>query len=305
MQISTITMVSISSKFYMLIMKLMSMKKENLDVQRSRKDLEGNVFLFKKPRSVEVEPVKIKNIAAEWLVPKDSFEDRVIIYLHGGSYNAGSLETHRSLAARIGKSSRSPVLNLDYSLAPENPFPAAIDDVLLVYNWLIEDKGYSPNKIILSGDSAGGGLTLTSLLKIRDSNLPLPAAGICLSPWTDLALTGESVKTKAKEEIMLTESEAKQSAEIYANGESLEHPLISPLYADLSGLPPLLIQTGTREMILDDSTRFANKAKKAKVEVVLDLWEGMFHVFQIFGILMPESRKALKKIGEFAESVLN
>ncbi len=296
-------MVSLCAKFFVGIMRLMKMKNHGtLDVEKARKDLEGQVFLFKTPRNVKVEPISIEGILAEWLLPKGCNIDRVIIYLHGGSYHAGSLRTHRGLAARIGINSNSSVLSVDYSLAPENPFPAAIKDVVTVYKWLLEAQGFAPKKIIISGDSAGGGLTLASLLKLREENLSLPAAGICLSPVTDFAITGESIKTKAKEEIMLTENEIKQSVEIYAKGQSVKHPLISPLYADLPGLPPLLIQTGTAEILLDDSTRFAQKAIEQGVTVDLDLWDNMFHVFQIFGKLIPESKKALKKIGDFAKS---
>ncbi len=296
-------MVSLCARFFVGIMKMMKMKKYGpIDVEKSRKDLEGQVFLFKTPRNVEVEPVSIEGIPAEWLLPKGCHTDRVIIYLHGGSYHAGSLRTHRGLAARIGINSSSSVLSLDYRLAPENPFPAAIEDVVSVYRWLLEVKGFNSKKIIISGDSAGGGLTLTSLLKFKEENLSLPAAAICLSPVTDFAVTGESIKTKAKEDIMLSENKIRQSFEIYAKGQSVKHHLISPLYADLSGLPPLLIQTGTAEIFLDDSTRFAQKAVEQGVTVDLDLWENMFHVFQIFGNLIPESKKALKKIGEFAES---
>lgn len=296
-------MVSLCARFFVGIMRMMKMKNYGpLDVEKSRKDLEGQVFLFKTPRRVKVEPVSIDGMPAEWLLPKGCHIDRVIVYLHGGSYNAGSLRTHRGLAARIGINSNSSVLVLDYRLAPENPFPAAIEDVVSVYRWLLEVQGFHSRNIIISGDSSGGGLALASLLKFKEEDLSLPAAAICLSPWIDLAITGESIKTLAKEEIMNTERELKESAEIYAKGQSVKHHLISPLYADLSGLPPLLIQTGTKEILLDDSTRFTQKAVEQGVTVDLDLWDGMFHVFQIFGNLMPESKKALKKIGEFAES---
>ncbi|MBY8999817.1 MAG: alpha/beta hydrolase [Candidatus Heimdallarchaeota archaeon] len=296
-------MVSLCARFFVGIMKLMSMKNHGfLDIEKSRKDLENQVFLFKTPRNVKVEQVLVEELSAEWLRPKDCQTDRVIIYLHGGSYNAGSLRTHRGLAARIGKSANSLVLSLDYRLAPENPFPAAVTDVVLAYKWLIEKEGFDPKKVMISGDSSGGGLVLSALLKIKEDQLPFPAAAICLSPWTDLANTGDSIKTKAKVEIMLTEEELKQSAEIYAKNEDVKHPLISPLYADLAGLPPILIQTGTAEMLLDDSIRFVHKAEEAKVLIELDLWDNMFHVFQIFGNLIPESKKAIVKIGEFAKA---
>ncbi|TET76033.1 MAG: alpha/beta hydrolase [Candidatus Heimdallarchaeota archaeon] len=293
-------MVSFRAKFFMKIMKLMSLKEEGvLDIEKQRKDLENNVFLFRKPRKMKVQSLEINGISAEWLHQKDQIEDRAILYLHGGSYNAGSLNTHRSLAARIGKVSSSPVLSIDYRLAPENPFPAALEDAVSAYIWLIEHKNIKPNKIAIAGDSAGGGLTFATLLKLREEEKTLPACAIGLSPWTDLALTGDSIKTKADVEIMLTENEAEQSAVLYLKDIDLKHPLASPLYADLKGLPPLLIQTGTAEIILDDSTRFAEEAEKSGVKVILDLWAGMFHVFQIFGNLMPESKKALEKIGDF------
>ena len=290
----------------MKIMRLMSMKQEGvLDVEKQRKDLEGNVFLFKKPLKTKVQGYEINDIPAEWITQKNQIEDRAILYLHGGSYNAGSLNTHRSLAARIGKVSCSPVLTIDYRLAPENPFPAALEDAISAYNWIIDYKKIPPNNIIIAGDSAGGGLTLAALLKLKDDKKILPAGAVCLSPWTDLAITGDSVKTKKDEEIMLSESEAQQSADLYLKDVDREHPYASPLYADLKGLPPIFIQTGTAEIILDDSTRFAEKAEEFGVSVTLDLWQGMFHAFQIFGNLMPESKKALEKIGEFIKKIFS
>ncbi|MHA2357974.1 MAG: alpha/beta hydrolase, partial [Candidatus Heimdallarchaeaceae archaeon] len=205
---------------------------------------------------------------------------------------------------RIGKTSEIPVLCLDYNLAPENPFPTALEDVTTVYKWLIDHKEIKHNKIVIAGDSAGGGLALATLIKLRDENIALPAAAVCLSPWTDLALTGDSTVTKTKEEIMVTKYELHQSAEIYLKGEDSKNPLASPLYADLEGLPPLLLQTGTKELILDDTIRFTEKALKAGVDVTSDIWTGMWHVFQIYGNLMPESKKAIKKIGKFIQEKL-
>ena len=297
-------MVSLRARIFLGIMRLMSMKDEGLlNVEQNRENLEKRVFLFRKPKNVEVEQISIRGIPCEWLIPPLSDKDCVIIYLHGGSYIAGSPNSHRSIAARIGKASKIPVLFIDYSLAPENPFPAALEDVIKVYTWLLEQNKKS-NKIIIAGDSAGGGLTLATLIKLRDENMVLPAAAVCLSPWTDLALTGDSVKTKAKEEVMVTKSELQQSVKLYLKEADSKNPLASPLYADLKGLPPLLLQTGTKEIILDDTTRFAKKAIEADVDVTADIWPGMWHVFQIFGNLMPESKKAIEKIGEFIQKRL-
>ncbi len=275
-----------------------------IDVEKKRKNLESNVFLFKKPRKTKIQSLMIGDIPAEWLSQRNQIADKAILYLHGGYYISGSLSTHRSIAARIGKVTNSPVLNIAYRLAPEDPFPAGLEDAVAAYKWLIEEKKIDPKKIAIAGDSAGGGLTLATLLKLRDENIALPAAGIALSPWTDLTLSGDSIRSKVGEEIMVTENEAHQAAKMYLEEHDIKNPLASPLYADLKGLPPLLIQTGTSEIILDDSTRFAEKAEKCGVKVELDLWPGMFHVFQIYGNLMPESKKALDKIGIFFKELI-
>ena len=283
-------------------MKLMSLKiEEEYNVAENRRSLDGNTFLFRKPLSVKVKPIVIDGIRGEWLSPRKSLENRAILYLHGGSFVAGSFKSHRSLAAHFGRVSEAPVLIIEYRLAPENPFPAALEDAISAYNWLIDTKQINPKKIIIAGDSAGGTLTLSTLLKLREDGLPLPAAGICLSPCTDLAITGDSIKTKVDEEIMLTEFEMVEAIKLYLKDEDRKHPIASPLYADLTGLPSLMFQTGTAELLLDDTVRFAEKAKKQGVEVTVDLWKDMFHVFQIFGNLMPESKKALKKIGDYAK----
>jgi acetyl esterase/lipase len=298
-------MVSLRAKFFIGIMKHMSFKNEGkMIIEQKRKKLEENVFLFHVPRKTIVEELTIAGIQAEWLSRKNQPNDRLIIYLHGGYYVSGSPRTHRSLAARIGKISNSPVLLLDYRLAPENKFPAALEDVTNTYSWVLEHKNISANKIVIAGDSAGGGLTLASLIKLRDEGGDLPAGGVCISPWTDLGMTGESVKTNADIDIMITENEGHQAAEFYLGDLDRKTPLASPLYAELENLPPLLIQTGTHEVILDDSVRFVEKAKKSGVNVKLDLWPGMFHVFQIFAPLIPESKKALRKIGNFIEEVM-
>ena len=283
----------------------MSMKNEGkMDVDKKRAKLQKDVFLFHIPRKTQVETIDVSGLKAEWISRKNQPKDRVIIYLHGGYYVSGSPDTHRSIAARIGKISDSPVLLLDYRLAPENKFPAALEDSVKAYEWLTTQKKIKPEKIVIAGDSAGGGLTLATLIKLRNDGKILPAGGVSLSPWTDLALTGKTWETKAKEDIMITKNEAIQAAEFYLGDLDRKTALASPLYADLTGLPSILIQTGDAETLLDDSVLFAEKAKKCGVDVEIDVWPGMFHVFQIFGYLMPESKMALKKIGHFIRKVM-
>lgn len=280
-------------------MKKMDLKHgKNINIVENRKKLEKDVYLFKMPYGVKKTAFKIGDIGAEWLLPKKHDEKRVIMYLHGGAYIAGSPKTHRTLAARIAKKSESKALIIDYRLAPENPFPAAVDDAETAYKWLLK-QGYISTNIVFAGDSAGGGLTLATMLKLRDEKIPLPGAAVCLSPWTDLAITGDSVKLKKNEDLMLTEHYLKFSAEKYVGNNNPKNPYISPLYAELKGLPPILIQTGTADLIVDDALRFVENAKKSGLDITLDLWQDMFHVFQIFGWYFPESKTALKKIGNF------
>jgi monoterpene epsilon-lactone hydrolase len=247
---------------------------------------------------VVVEPVQMNGVFAEWVAASNANPDQVILYLHGGGYVVCSINTHRDLIVRLSRASNMRALAVDYRLAPEHPFPAALEDATCAYHWLLA-SGYDPAKIIIAGDSAGGGLTLATLISLRDSGDPLPAGAVCLSPWTDLAGTGESMKTKAKKDVILQTIKTKQMANPYAGSHDLKHPLISPLYADLQGLPALLIQVGTDEILLDDSTRLAEKARAAGVDVTLEIWDGMDHVFQAQAIILPEARRAIEGIGKF------
>ena len=191
------------------------------------------------------------------------------------------------------------MLILGYRLAPEHPFPAALEDSVRAYEWLINSEGYNPKKLIIAGDSAGGGLTIATLVKLRDQGVSLPAAAVCLSPWTDLAATGESIKTKLHEDPFISPDELIFDARLYLGKTDPKNPYASPLYANFKGLPPLCIQVGSAEIILDDSTRLAKRAKEAGVEEQLDIWEDMIHVFQAFAVLAPESIEGINKIGEF------
>ncbi len=194
------------------------------------------------------------------------------------------------------------VLLIDYRLAPEHPYPAALEDALAAYHWLI-DQGYAASRIMIAGDSAGGGLALAILLSLRDSGELLPAGAVAISPWTDLASTGESVQTKAQVDVVLRSDTLESYAQIYAGEHDLKSPLISPLYADMHGLPPLLIQAASDEILLDDATRLAARTRGAGVSVTLRIWPGMFHVFPLLPFIR-EAKEAVEQIAEFAGTLL-
>lgn len=269
-----------------------------LDIDKSRSELEALAAKFKTKIELDCTAVEIKKIPAEWISTPEASDDSVILYLHGGSYHSGSINSHRSLAANIGDSAGARVLIIDYRLAPENPYPAAVEDTLTAYQWLLENQ-YSPDRIALVGDSAGGGLVLSLLVNLRDRNQPLPAAAVCLSPWTDLTCSGESWKTNAHRDIMLDPKSALESAKLYLRETDPRTPLASPLYADLKGLPPILIQVGTDEVIFSDAENFAKKAHAAKVDLILDMWDGMQHEWHFAANFMPEGQHAIERIGRF------
>ncbi len=244
------------------------------------------------------EPVEMGGVPAEWVTVPGSSEDHTIFYLHGGGYGTGSPRTHRAMISRIARASGARALSVDYRLAPENPHPAALEDSLAAYRALLS-QGVDPTRIIIGGDSAGGGLALATLVSLRDAGEPLPAVAVLLSPWTDLAGTGESMNTKAQADPLVTGQGLVDMAASYAGGADLTNSLISPLYADLKGLPPMLIQVGTAEMLLDDSARLAARAREAGVEVAYEPWEDMIHVWQFFAWMLPEGQQAIDRIGEY------
>lgn len=229
-------------------------------------------------------------------------EDRGTLYLHGGGYVMGSLNTHHELMGRIARSTNAQVLGLDYRLAPEHPYPAAVDDAVGAYQWILE-QGITPERIVIAGDSAGGGLTLATLLAIRDHKLPMPAGAVLFSPWTDLTSSGASVRTRADTDPMIGPEVLLPMAAHYVGKQSSNTPGISPLFADLGGLPPLLIQVGDAEVLLDDSTRLHERAQAAGVNSTLHVFPEAFHVFQAVPIL-PESTEALAEVGAFFNRVM-
>jgi len=247
---------------------------------------------------IKCEPVDAGGVVGEWIVAPNAAPDRAILYLHGGGYVMGSIHTHRAMIARISRAAQARVLAIDYALAPENPFPAAVNDATAAYKWLLK-QGYKPGKLAISGDSAGGGLTFSTLVALRDSGTPLPAAAAPISPWTDLAATGASIVSRAAADPMVGREGLAPMANHYTGSNDPKTPLISPLYADLHGLPPLLIHVGDAEILLDDSTRIAERAKAAGVDVTLEVWPEMVHVWHVFAKILPEGQQAIDRIGEF------
>jgi acetyl esterase/lipase len=265
-------------------------------LQRSRVDRWG--WLFINPGGVTTETTWVGPLESDWIYPPKADPGRVVLYLHGGGYMTGSRGTHRSLAAEVAVAGRAQALLIEYRLSPENKFPGALDDALFAYRWLLE-RGTDPQKLSVAGDSAGGGLTMALMIAARDQGLPLPASAVLFSPWTDLAGTGSSYHRLASVDPMLSPEGLDEMAAAYAGTEDLRHPLISPLYADLHGLPPVLIQVGGNEILLDDSVRLAQAIQQAGGQVRLQLFPNMWHVFQFFGGWMRESRQAVVDTGDF------
>ena len=261
---------------------------------------EGFMGQFPVPDDATFEQVGAGGVSAEWISVPEASDDRVVIYLHGGGYMIGSMRTHRVPLSYLSRVSGARVLGLNYRLAPEHPFPAAVEDSVAAYRWLVS-QGIAPHRIVIGGDSCGGGLTLATLVALRYSGDPLPAAGISHSGWTDLANTGESFVTNAESDPLIDREMVDNMAATYLGDRSRTTPLASPFYADLRGLPPLLLQVGGAEVLLDDSIRFAERAKEAGVNVTLKVWDDMPHIWQCFASFLPEARQALDQCGEFVK----
>jgi epsilon-lactone hydrolase len=245
------------------------------------------------------ERVSAGGVDGEWIAGSDAHYDKAILYFHGGGFRLGSVSSHRELIARISEASGCRVLAINYRLAPEHRFPAPLEDAMAAYRWML-DRGSKPEHIAFAGDSAGGNLVLAAMLGLRERKLPLPAAGVLMSPWTDLAATGESYVSRADADPIHQRPMILALAKNYLGPDGDPyHPMASPLYADPVGLPPLLIQVGDRETVLDDSIMFADMARAAGVDVELQVWDGMIHVFQMFGLELAEARRAIDSIAGF------
>jgi len=270
----------------------------NASVEEARAGFEQVASMFPVDADIKREAVSAGGIKAQWVSTPDGDAGRAVLYLHGGGYVIGSINTHRSLAARLSRASKARVLVIDYRLAPEHPHPSAVDDSVAAYRWML-GQGLKPARMAVAGDSAGGGLTVATLVAIRDAKLPLPGAGACLSPWVDLEGIGESMTTKADVDPIVQKAGLLQMAAAYLGGKAPRTPLAAPLYADLSGLPPLLIQVGTAETLLDDASRLAERARTAGVTVSYEPWESMIHVWHLFAPMLDEGQQAIDRIGGF------
>jgi epsilon-lactone hydrolase len=270
--------------------------------QEMRPVLERLFKDFPSAGQAKCEPVSAGGVKAEWITAPNAAADRAILYLHGGGYIMGSINTHRELIARLSKAAQARVLALDYRLAPEHPFPAPVEDATAAYRWMLA-QGLKPSRIAVAGDSAGGGLTVAALVAFRDARLPMPAAGIPISPWVDLEAVGESMKTRASQDPGVRPEMIRDIASVYLAGQNPRSPLAAPLYADLHGLPPLLIHVGDAEALLDDSRRLADRAQAAGVDVTLEVWPEMPHVWHLFAHYLPEGQQAIDRVGEFVREL--
>jgi acetyl esterase/lipase len=260
--------------------------------------------VFPTPPDVAIERVTAPARPAEWLRPPGVHEDAAVLYLHGGGYVIGSVRSHRHLAAAIARAAGTKALILDYRLAPEHPFPAGLEDAVAAYQWMLAG-GLAPARVVVAGDSAGGGLTVATLLALRDRGLPQPAGGVCISPWVDLTCSGASYATKAADDPIVTRDGVAGMAQAYVGDGDRKGPLVSPLYADLTGLPPLLVQVGSEEVLLDDARGLGDRAQEAGLDATVEEWPGMIHVWHWFLPMLDEAERAIAVIGEFVRARLD
>ncbi|HWB64961.1 MAG TPA: alpha/beta hydrolase [Chitinophagales bacterium] len=247
--------------------------------------------------------IDIGGMKCEWVAPDGCDTTKVLLYFHGGGYSTGSINTHRALVSQIAKNAGIKALIIEYRLAPEHKYPAPIEDATKAYQWLLQN-GFTPENIAFGGDSAGGGMVVCTLLYLRDHNIPLPKCAFALSPWLDHTMSGESYHTKKDIDPMLVAEGFPVWSKFYMGEEDPKSPYSSPIFHDLTGLPPIYVQVGEEEMLLDDSTRFAAKAQAEGVDVTLEVYPRKFHVFNAFWRVLPKAREANIKLGEFLKAKL-
>src|SRR5882724_7641082 len=252
---------------------------------------------------IRLEATDADGVAAEWSLAPGSDPSKVLLFFHGGGYCSGSIVSHRGMVTEAGRGARARTLAVGYRLAPEHPFPAAIEDARSAYRFLL-DQGIAPSKIVIGGDSAGGGLALALMTSVRDAREPLPACAWLVSPWVDLQMTGASLAEKAGADPQISKSYLKELASAYLAGADPANPLVSPLNADLAGLPPLLVQVGSAETLLDDAVRIARRAGAADVRVNLEIWPHMIHAWHLWAAQLEAGRRAIASAGAFIRARL-
>jgi epsilon-lactone hydrolase len=272
------------------------------DYRQRRQEMDARGRDYPLAPDVAVEPMTANGVRAEWTATPNAARDAALLYLHGGGYVIGSLDSHRHLVAEAGRAAVRGALALDYRLAPEHPFPAAVEDALAGYRFLLA-RGFLPNHIAIAGDSAGGGLVVAAMLAIRDAGLAQPACGWCISPWVDLEAIGESMTSRAAVDPTVQQAGILDMARMYLNGVDPRSPLAAPLYADLTGLAPLLIQVGAAETLLDDAIRLAKAAGAADVRVDLQIWPEMIHVWHLFHPELTAGKRAIEAGGAYIRAV--
>ncbi len=275
---------------------------EAADIPAQRERMDKLSEFFPVPEGTSVEPGVVGGIKGEWVRAKNARKDATLLYLHGGGYVVGSSKSHRHLAAALSEAAGISVFAADYRMAPEHPYPAAVDDAVAAYKGLL-DSGLPPSKLAISGDSAGGGLTMATLIAARDKGLPMPACAVPISPWADLTQSGDAYRSaRAKRDPMITKDGLDQMAAVYLGGKNAKAPTASPAFADLKGLPPLLIQVGGDEALHSDSVTLAANAEAAGVDVSFESWGGMMHVWHAFFPILSEGRDAVARIGSYIKA---
>jgi epsilon-lactone hydrolase len=292
-----------SPQYEKLLGILWANRREDADVAIDVRRAGMDALALPPADDVTASPVEVDGMAAEWVVAAGADVGTVVLYLHGGGYVMGSLATHRKLAGDVSRAAGARVLLLDYRLAPEAPYPAAVDDAVAAYRWLLAG-GVEPEAIAVAGDSAGGGLTVATLLALRDRGLPLPGAGVAISPWADLTLEAASLDGLAERDPVVRGGDLKRYRDWYLDGTDPQHPGASPAHADLAGLPPLLVHVGEAEVLLDDAVLLAESGRRDGVDVTLEAWPDMVHVWHVFAGRVPESTAAVDRIGAFLRARL-
>jgi monoterpene epsilon-lactone hydrolase len=285
------------------IRALLSSRPRPSELSERRERLDALGAQYSLPADVRVEAVDANGVVAEWTTTPEAKTGRAILFLHGGGYISGSLDSHRHMIAQAGREARARTLALAYRLAPEHPFPAALEDALGGYAFLLA-QGFNPKNIAIAGESAGGGLAVATLTSIRDAGMSMPACAWLSSPWVDLEMAGASMSAKSTVDPLIQKSYLQELAAMYLGGVDARTPLASPIHANLSRLPPMLIQVGSAETLLDDAVRLAGVAGAADVRVTLEVWPDMIHAWHLFYQQVAAGRRALAAVGAFMRSML-